>query len=552
LGDTARLCSTVWQTTRTPVTIALDLPESWPATIHEPEAAYNAKGGNARMIDPEAIKDAKRELGRHLAACREAAGLNQHNLAPLIHYGRSTIANAETGRSTCSRTFWERCDEGVQAGGALLRRYDDLQDLIRIRRAQVARQNEANRIARFRATQDPRSMDGPDPDDSSPYGSDCHEATVPLADPAGYRSPQHDRDSVVLRLQFDGREVAVPFTRRLVLQSGLASLVEAFALEEQIDSLLDVTRDSGPVDRLTITSSAHVQEVLVHLREQWHALVKTDNLLGPRFALTGVLNQIGIVEALLPTLRDDIRRDAVRLGAQYAESAAWLYEDAGHMSRARFWTSRAMELAYEGDDERMLAWTIFRRSQQAAATPDAAQVIGLARAARRNEERLATPTRAAIRVQEAYGHALDGDEQAAQRLLDEAHTWAAGDTVGDARAGHGSYCTPGHIEIQRASCWLTTGKPKKAITLYEDALRTLPPVYQRNRAAALSHLAAAYVADGQLERGASTAHAALPATRSSGSRRILAEIKDLGVRLEPHRSLPAVADLLDDLAFGEQ
>lgn len=181
------------------------------------------------------------------------------------------------------------------------------------------------------------------------------------------------------------------------------------------------------------------------------------------------------------------------------------------------------------------------------ATSDAAQAIGLAQAARRNEEQLATPMRAAIRVQEACGHALDGNEQAAHRLLDEAHTWAASDTVGDAHEGHGSYCTPGHIEIQRASCWLTTGKPKKAITLYEDGLRTLPAVYQRNRAAALGHLAVAYIADGQLEQAASTAHAALPVARSAGSRRILEEIEGVSAQLMPHRLLPAVAALLNEM-----
>jgi tetratricopeptide (TPR) repeat protein len=158
--------------------------------------------------------------------------------------------------------------------------------------------------------------------------------------------------------------------------------------------------------------------------------------------------------------------------------------------------------------------------------------------------------RSAIRVQEAFGHALDGNERASQRLLDEAHTWAAGDTAGDARGGHGSYCTPSFIEIQRANCWLTTGKTKKAIALYEGGLRTLSPVYQRNRAAAQSRLAAAYVADGQLEQAASTAHAALPVARSSGSGRILGEIKVLGADLAPHRGLQSVAALLDDLGQG--
>jgi tetratricopeptide (TPR) repeat protein len=195
----------------------------------------------------------------------------------------------------------------------------------------------------------------------------------------------------------------------------------------------------------------------------------------------------------------------------------------------------------------MMSWATFRRSQQVAVTGDVAQAIGLAAAARRDEEQLATPMRAAIRVQEAYGHALDRNERASQQLLDEAHNWAASDTVGDALGGHGSYCTPSFIEIQRANCWLTTGKTKKAISLYEGGLRTLPPVYQRNRAAAQSRLAAAYVADGQLEQAASIAHAALPVARSSGSGRILEEIKGLGVGLASHRRLQSVAALLDDL-----
>jgi tetratricopeptide (TPR) repeat protein len=354
-------------------------------------------------------------------------------------------------------------------------------------------------------------------------------------------------DTIVLNLLLGDKEVIVPISRRFLLHAGVSSFVEAFALDQQFDMVNDIMQRPRRAERLTIASPAHLQEILIHLREQWHALVKTDNLLGPRFALAGVLNQISVVEALRSILRDEQRTEVARLGAKYAESAAWLYEDTDNMTQARSWTSQAMEWAYEGNDERMLAWTIFRRAQQAAAVPDAAQTIGLAQAARRNEEKLATPTRAAIRVQEAYGHALDGNDQAAQRLLDEAHTWAAGDTVGDAREGHGSYCTPGYIEIQRGHCWLATGQPKKAISLYEDSLRTLPTVYQRNRAATLTRLAVAYTADSQPEQAANTAHAALPVARSAGSMRIVGEIKNVGTELIPYRALPAVAALLDEL-----
>jgi tetratricopeptide (TPR) repeat protein len=471
-----------------------------------------------RGSDPEAISEAKRALGRQLAACRDAAGLNQHQLAPRIHFGRSTIANAETGHSICSRTFWERCDQALHAAGALLRGYDDLQALIGTQRAQIAELAETKRVAKFRELQDQQVAYVPDVDAVT-------GTARPL--PALTPEPVPGPDAVLLRLRLDGREVVVSLSRRLLLQAGVGAVVDAFMLSKQYDMLRELVHPS-PAERLSVTSPAHLEEILIHLREQWHVLVKTDNLLGPRFALTGVLNQIAVVEALRSVVRDEQRLEVVRLGAKYAESAAWLHEDAGNLAHARYWTSRAMEWAYEGDDQRMLAWTIFRRSQQAAATSDAAQAIGLAQAARRDEEQLATPTRAAIRVQEACGHALDGDERTSQQLLDEAHTWAASDTVGDAHEGHGSYCTPDHIEIQRATCWLTTGRPKKAIRLYEDALATLPPVYQRNRAAALSRLAAAYLADGQFEQAASTAHAALPVARSSGAGRIHQEIRGVG------------------------
>jgi transcriptional regulator with XRE-family HTH domain/tetratricopeptide (TPR) repeat protein len=336
----------------------------------------------------------------------------------------------------------------------------------------------------------------------------------------GIASPEPRPDAIVLNLRRGGNDVIVPN---------------------------DIMRRSRRAEWLTIASPAHLQEILIHLRDQWHALVKTDNLLGPRFALSDVLNQISVIEALRSILRDKQRIEVAQLGAKYAESAAWLYEEVGNMTQARFWASQAMEWAYEGDDERMLAWTIFRRAQQAAAVPDAAQAIGLAQAARRNEEKLATPTRAAIRVQEAYGYALDGNDRAAQRLIDEAHTWAASDTVGDAREGHGSYCTPDYIEIQRGHCWLASGQPKKAISVYEDSLRTLPTVYQRNRTATLSRLAAAYAADSQPEQAANTAYAALPAARNAGSGRIVGEIKNIGTALIPYRALPAVAALLDEL-----
>lgn len=71
------------------------------------------------VIDSEEISEARRALGRQLAALRQAAGYNQHQFAPLTCYGRSTVANVETGRQQVPREFWERCDEVLGTDGAL-------------------------------------------------------------------------------------------------------------------------------------------------------------------------------------------------------------------------------------------------------------------------------------------------------------------------------------------------------------------------------------------------------------------------------------------------
>lgn len=71
--------------------------------------------------------DAQRTLGRELARRRRGAGYTQTTFAPLTRYGRSTIANVETGRQYVRRDFWVRCDEVLDTGGALTRTYEQLE-----------------------------------------------------------------------------------------------------------------------------------------------------------------------------------------------------------------------------------------------------------------------------------------------------------------------------------------------------------------------------------------------------------------------------------------
>ena len=285
------------------------------------------------------------------------------------------------------------------------------------------------------------------------------------------------------------------------------------------------------------------------LDDQWHALVRTDNLLGPRHALGGVRDQIGVVDALLRSVRPPARHQVLQLAAKYAESAAWLHEDSGDMQGARHWTGRSMEWALEAGDRLMMSWVLFRRGEHAAADGDAAAASGAAAAARREGGELPGPMLAAILQLEAHAHALDGAEAACQDALDQAHQRAASpDDPGDASNGHGSFCTPGYVEMQRGRCWLRLGRPAKARAALDNAIRSLPPVYRRDRGVALSALAAAFAAIGEPAEAAEVATQALGVAHDSGSERIVNMVIPVATALAPYRGIDAVAQLRAALA----
>ncbi|EWM15259.1 DNA-binding protein [Kutzneria sp. 744] len=340
----------------------------------------------------------------------------------------------------------------------------------------------------------------------------------------------------------------VPVLARTLGVSGkelMTVLARTAACSEQTD--LKWWSEAAASNRLPTRSVDHVDEVVVHLRDQWHVLVRADNLLGPRRALAGVLEQIGVIEELLPVVQGPERVELVKLGAAYAESAAWLYEDSGRMDESVRWVDRAMTWSHEADDRNMVAWTLFRRSQHAAADRDAQGTLGLAAAAGREAVGSGTPMRAAILQQQAHGHALAGDENLMHHMLDAAHKCAASETSGDARQGHGSFCTPPYLELKRAQYFVVLGKPATAVDLFEAVIPALPPIYRRDRGVAFSRLAQAHIAMNHPDQAAVYGRKALSIARSVGSIRTAQEVAKLGKQLNRHKGIPEVQDLFADL-----
>lgn len=346
-------------------------------------------------------------------------------------------------------------------------------------------------------------------------------------------------DALLISVWIEGRRRIVPVNRR-----DLMSAIAGVALSP--GSAAEFPADTREIASRQALSGAHLESVTEHLKEMWHSLVRADNLFGSRHALPSVRQQLSILESLLQHSRGAQRIELLRLAAQYAESAAWLHEDSADMPNASTWTSQAMEWATESGDQTMVTWTLFRKSQQAATKKNAAQTIGLAQAVQRNEKVLTSPMKASAMQQEAHGYALDGDERACHRRLDDAHEFAASPkTRGDARSGHGDFCTSSYIEIQRANCWLSLGRPDLAVPVFERALKELPDTYQRDRGFTQARLAMAYAGVQRYDESAAQATSAFAVARSSGSMRTMREVALAVDTLGMVRNSPAVSTLFD-------
>jgi transcriptional regulator with XRE-family HTH domain len=77
--------------------------------------------------EPEIVTDRRRALGERLATFRQAACLTQGQLADRVFVDRTTVAHTERGRSRGTAEFWEAVDAALDARGALIRAYLDLE-----------------------------------------------------------------------------------------------------------------------------------------------------------------------------------------------------------------------------------------------------------------------------------------------------------------------------------------------------------------------------------------------------------------------------------------
>jgi tetratricopeptide (TPR) repeat protein len=275
---------------------------------------------------------------------------------------------------------------------------------------------------------------------------------------------------------------------------------------------------------------------------------RADNLLGPTHLLDLMSLHLDFIGELVAAASGDVRTELLAVRAKYAEFAGWLYQDAGNVRAADYWSDRALEWATAAENHFLTSYVLMRKSNQASGVGDAVRTLDLAQAALRKPDRLTSRVRALALRQEAHGYALAGDATGCARALEAAAEQAALDEDhGDQERIETGYCTPAYVEMEAADCWMTLGRPDKAIALFENGLAAWPSDYQRDRGVHLARLAVAHAANREPEQACAVAREAVTIAVSTGSGRATTELRRAVGRLARY-DLPAVEELREALA----
>jgi transcriptional regulator with XRE-family HTH domain len=137
--------------------------------------------------------------------------------------------------------------------------------------------------------------------------------------------------------------------------------------------------------------------------------------------LVGIMRQqLGTVVDLYASARGPLADRVVRLASEHAQFLAWMAQDQGQTAAALAWYDRSHEWALEAGDANMAATTLSMKAHMAWSGGRGDRAVRLADAARWSAPGTSLGIQGMAAQMAARGHALNGDGDDAERLLDEA------------------------------------------------------------------------------------------------------------------------------------
>ncbi|MFC0862231.1 hypothetical protein ACFHYQ_07970 [Sphaerimonospora cavernae] len=436
-------------------------------------------------------------------ACRHALGLSQAEIAD--RYNRRWPAPVPKTAKHVS--YWERW-RGPGTTGSSSARTPSLEDLGRLATLYGCLVDDL--------LYGPRRVPTP------------YEVTVPyevitdvldgLRHPAEAQATypeNYENDAVVaLRTPIGEWSITVTMSRRrfsaLLATGGLAALLPDAALA------------SAATETTTVTASFR-RTLLAH--QSGH------HLLTPAAHIAALTDTLRDIAASRESADASLRRDLRGLQAEIAEHLSWLHREVADLDGCRRWAANATSWALEAGDTTMATYMMMRTASLALDHGDYPRAIELAQAAQHTTWQIPAALQGVARLYHARGTAQTGSIDAA--ALDTADELLATSPSPSVPA-YLRFYGPRFAELQRATCYLSTGQPGRAVTILQAQLTGLPPDYHRDRAVHLARLGGAHAADRAPDAAAIAGLASLTEARQAGSQHVVAELAPLRDRLTRH------------------
>lgn len=304
-------------------------------------------------------------------------------------------------------------------------------------------------------------------------------------------------------------------------------------------SPLDKARtDESAKHRVLSGMSSFDGSAIDYLTQQLRRSKVDDGAFGPTRALPVVL---GVVEAITQHVRDvgpDERKALLRLGADGAEFAGWLYRDLHDIASATYWYDRAMEWAQAAGDTTMQGYVLLKKSQMAYDERDAYRVAMLAQAAQYGPWQLPPAIRAEVTQQEVVGMAMLGEPLSTlERKTDEARRLLIRATEDGSDGTVNAYFTMETLGLRTAACYTEAGKPGRAAELFEEIL-SRGTLSHRDFGFFSARRAMALALSGEPDEAAAVGLVSLQIAQETHSERIVRLLGDVVHTLEPWSSRP--------------
>ncbi|MEU9121946.1 XRE family transcriptional regulator [Streptomyces sp. NPDC048506] len=289
-----------------------------------------------------------------------------------------------------------------------------------------------------------------------------------------------------------------------------------------------------------------VSDVPEQLRERTARLRRLDDVLGGGDTYRVYLGEYQATKALMrdATYTEETGRALLSVLAEQAQQAGWAAFDGGKHAIASSLYEASHEAATEAGDKALAGNALAFLAYQKVNGDRRAGVETAARSCATAGPDAAPGVRALLYERLAWAYAVAGLAAETERALDSA-TSALAETDGAPQPDWVAWVDRNELQIMSGRCWTALRRPLRAVPVLESALATYDDTHARDKSLYLSWLADSYLTAGEAEQAATATGRALDLCAGVASVRPRERLAPVLRRLGEHRTVPAVAEVLE-------